>query len=148
MFCRSLFVLLYFLCWPLYCVSFNWRLLLIHPFGIFKLFLYALFSLSDRINSLSTSNTKILRVRVMVFNVTFNNISAISWRSILLAKETGVLVENHHRPQVTDKLYHIGYISPWAGFELTILVAISTGYTGSCRSNYSTMTIMTAPIIV
>jgi hypothetical protein len=55
---------------------------------------------------LSTSNTKILRVRVMVFNVTFNNISAISWRSILLAKETGVLVENHHRPQVTDKLYH------------------------------------------
>ena len=26
----------------------------------------------------------------MVFNVTFNNISAISWRSVLLVEETGV----------------------------------------------------------
>jgi len=25
----------------------------------------------------------------MVFNVTFNNISAISWRSVLLVEETG-----------------------------------------------------------
>ena len=31
----------------------------------------------------------------MVFNVTFNNISAISWRSVLLVEETGVPVENH-----------------------------------------------------
>jgi len=37
----------------------------------------------------------------MVFNATFNNISAISWRSALLAEETTDL------PQVTDKLYHI-----------------------------------------
>ena len=35
------------------------------------------------------------RVRVMVFNATFNNISAISWRSVLLVEETGVPVENH-----------------------------------------------------
>ena len=35
------------------------------------------------------------RVRVMVFNTTFNNISAISWHSILLVEETGVLGENH-----------------------------------------------------
>jgi hypothetical protein len=34
-------------------------------------------------------------VRVMVFNVTFNNISVISWQSILLVKETEVLGENH-----------------------------------------------------
>ena len=32
---------------------------------------------------------------VMVFNVTFNNISAISWRSVLLVDETGILGENH-----------------------------------------------------
>jgi len=51
-------------------------------------------------------------VRVMVLNDTFNNISVISWRSVLLVEETEVLVENHHLPQVTDKLYHIGYISP------------------------------------
>jgi hypothetical protein len=29
-------------------------------------------------------------VNVMVFNVTFNNISVISWRSVLLLEETGV----------------------------------------------------------
>ena len=33
--------------------------------------------------------------RVMVFNATFNNISAISWWSVLLVKETGVSEENH-----------------------------------------------------
>ena len=41
-------------------------------------------------------------VRVMVFNATFNNISVIPWRSVLLVQETGVPGENH-RPQVTDK---------------------------------------------
>ena len=32
------------------------------------------------------------RVMVMMFNATFNNISAISWRSALLVEDTG---ENH-----------------------------------------------------
>jgi hypothetical protein len=40
----------------------------------------------------------------VVFNVTFNNISLISWLSVLLLEEIGVPGENH---QVTDKLYHI-----------------------------------------
>jgi predicted component of type VI protein secretion system len=31
----------------------------------------------------------------MVFIATFNNISAISWRLVLLMKETRVLGENH-----------------------------------------------------
>jgi hypothetical protein len=31
----------------------------------------------------------------MVFNATFNNISAIMWQSVLLVKETGVTEENH-----------------------------------------------------
>jgi len=35
------------------------------------------------------------RVRVMVFNTTFNNISVIPWRSVLLVEETGVPGENH-----------------------------------------------------
>ena len=43
----------------------------------------------------------------MVFNDTFNNISVISWRSVLLVGETGVPGENHDLPQVTDKLYYI-----------------------------------------
>ena len=37
----------------------------------------------------------------MVFNATFNNISVISWRSVLLAEKTTDLL------QVTCKLYHI-----------------------------------------
>jgi len=31
----------------------------------------------------------------MVFSATFNNISAISWRLVLLMQETRVLEENH-----------------------------------------------------
>jgi lysylphosphatidylglycerol synthetase-like protein (DUF2156 family) len=31
----------------------------------------------------------------MVFNATFNNISAISWWSVLLVEETGIPEENH-----------------------------------------------------
>jgi len=36
-----------------------------------------------------------VRVRVMVFNATFNNISVISWWSVLLVEETGVPGGNH-----------------------------------------------------
>jgi hypothetical protein len=36
----------------------------------------------------------LLGVRVMVFNVIFNNISAISWQSVLLVEETRVPGEN------------------------------------------------------
>jgi len=42
------------------------------------------------------------RVRVVVFNPTFNNISAILQRSVLLVEETGVPEKN-----TPDKLYHI-----------------------------------------
>jgi hypothetical protein len=37
-----------------------------------------------------------VRNRVMVLNATFNNISAISWRSVLLVAETGVYAENQN----------------------------------------------------
>ena len=45
-------------------------------------------------------------VGLMMLNATFKNISVISWRSVLLVKETGV-----HRDlsQVTDKRFHIMY---------------------------------------
>ena len=43
----------------------------------------------------------------MVFNVTFNNISSISWRSVLFVEETGVPEKTTDLWQVTDKLYHI-----------------------------------------
>ena len=34
-------------------------------------------------------------IRLMMVNATFNNISVISWRSVLLVEETGVPGENH-----------------------------------------------------
>ena len=37
----------------------------------------------------------IKEVRFMVFNATFNNISAISWQSDLVVEEFGVPGENH-----------------------------------------------------
>jgi hypothetical protein len=43
----------------------------------------------------------------MVVNATFNNISVISWRSVLLVEETGEAGETTDLSQVTDKLYHI-----------------------------------------
>ena len=46
-------------------------------------------------------------VCLMVFNATFNNISVISWWSVLLVEETVGHRENHQPVQVTDKLYHI-----------------------------------------
>jgi len=36
-----------------------------------------------------------VKIRVMVFNAIFNNISVISLRSVLLVEETGVPEENH-----------------------------------------------------
>ena len=47
----------------------------------------------------------------MVFNATFNNISAISWQSVLLVEETRLFGETTDLPQVTDKLYHIIVVS-------------------------------------
>jgi len=52
------------------------------------------------INSYYISNLKYfyisrVSVKVMVLNVTFNNISVISWQSVLLVEETGVPGENH-----------------------------------------------------
>jgi hypothetical protein len=72
----------------------------------------------------------------MVFNNTFNNISVISFLSVLLVEETRVPGENHRPAQVTDKLYlimlYIQYTSP--GWDL------NSQRTGSHKSNYHTIT--------
>ena len=81
----------------------------------------------------------------MVFNATFNNISVISWRSVLLVVETGVPEENP-LSHVTDNFYHIMLYR--TGVELTTLVVIGTDCTGSCKSNYHTKTTTTAPLLV
>ena len=80
-------------------------------------------------------------VNVMVLNVIFNNISVISWRLILLVKETGVPRENH-RP-VTSHWQTVSHnvvtSTPRHERDLTsplYIVVIGTKFTGSCKSNY------------
>jgi hypothetical protein len=87
-----------------------------------------------------------LFVCLMVFNATFNNISAMSWWSVLLVEETGVPGENHrtvasHWQTLSYNVVHL------------VLIVIRTHNIGvmdtdcicSCKSNYHTMTATTAP---
>ena len=75
------------------------------------------------------------KVRVMGFNTTFNNISVILWRSVLLVEETDYIEKTTDLSQATDKLYHIMlYTLSGAVLKLTTLVVIGTDCIGSCKS--------------
>ena len=72
-------------------------------------------------------------VCLMVFNVTFNNISVISWRSVLLVKETGGPGENHrtvasHWETLSHNVVHLALIE--------IRSHNISGCIGSGKSNY------------
>ena len=72
---------------------------------------------------------------LMVFNI--NNISALSWQSVLLMEETGGPIENHW--PVTchwQTLSHNVDTLPWSRFELTTSVVIGNDCIGSCKSYY------------
>ena len=81
----------------------------------------------------------------MAFKTTFNNISVISWWSVLLVDETrSTLRKTTDLPQVTDKLDPIMFFR--AGFKFTTIVVIGTDCTGSYKSNYHTIMTKMAPI--
>jgi hypothetical protein len=59
-------------------------------------------------------------VLFMTFNATFNNISVISWRSVLLVEETGVSEKTTDLSRHWQTLSHnvvSSYTSPWTGFR-------------------------------
>ena len=72
----------------------------------------------------------------MVFHATFNNISAISWWSVLLVEETRISGENNrpaasHRQTLWHNVAYQVHIT-WVGLELRTLVVIGT----DCKYNY------------
>ena len=83
----------------------------------------------------------------MVFNATFNTISAISWQSVVFLEETGI-PEKTHRPAANhwQALSHNVVSRSRVVFELKTLVVIDTECTGNHKSNYHTITITPVPI--
>jgi hypothetical protein len=80
----------------------------------------------------------------MGLNATFNNNSAISWRSVLLVEETGVSGENlwpaaSHRQTLSHNV-----VSPEWDSNSQPLVVIGTDCICSGKSNYHMITTMTA----
>jgi hypothetical protein len=78
-------------------------------------------------------------VRVMMFNATFSNISAMSWQSVLLVEETKVPRENNQPTTIHWQTLSHNVVTR-AGFELTTLVVIATDWIDSCKSKYHTIT--------
>ena len=84
----------------------------------------------------------------MVFNATFNNISAISWSFIGGGNPRSLRKPSICRKSLSDFITCcIEYTSPWTGFKLTTLVVIGTDCTCSCKSNYNTIMTTTVPSV-
>jgi hypothetical protein len=84
-------------------------------------------------------------VRVMEFNATFNNISVISWWSVLLVEKSRVSEENRHAADHWQALSHnIVSSTPRLSGIWTENVSDCIG---SCQSNYHTITTTTTTII-
>jgi hypothetical protein len=111
----------------------------------------------------------------MVFYATFNNISVISWWSVLLVKENGGPGENHrtfasHLQTVSHNVVHLALIEIWthniSGKFLTcvwsivcicltiqyakvkVSVVISIDCIESCKSIYHTISVTTVPLTI
>ena len=74
-------------------------------------------------------------VCLMVVNTTFNNVSVLSWRSVLLVEETGGPGENH-RPVASHWQTFSHNVVHLALMGLTTSVVIGTDCKGSSKSNY------------
>jgi hypothetical protein len=82
----------------------------------------------------------------MVFNATFNNISAISWQSVLLVEETAGPRKNHrpvasHWQTLSHNVVHLALID----IRIHNISGNRTDCTGSCKSNCHTITATMTP---
>ena len=87
--------------------------------------------------SLIILSKQIIRVRVLVFNFIFNNVSVISWQSVLLVEKTRVPGENHQ--PVDSHWQTLSYTLTWVLLSLCKQTSdLSIGYnlistcTGAC----------------
>ena len=84
----------------------------------------------------------------MVFHATFNNISVISWRPVLLVEETRASGKNH-RPAASQwqSLSHnvVSSTPRRSSIRTTTLVMIGIDCIGSYKSNYHTIMATMAP---
>ena len=87
---------------------------------------------------------KVSRVWVRAFKATFNNISVISWQSVLLVEETGVAGENHRPVTSHWQTWSHNVVSSIPRLIGIWTHNISSDCIGSCKSNYHTIMTMTA----
>ena len=85
-------------------------------------------------------------VRFMVFNATFNNISVISWWSILFVEETRET--DGPAASLSQTLSHNVVSSTPCPEQYSTLVVIGTDYIGSYKSNYHTITTVPGIFVV
>ena len=84
-----------------------------------------------------------------MFNATVNNISVISWWSVLLVEETKYPEKITDLPQITDRHHIILYRVHLAMSRILThnVTGDRTDCIGSCKSNYHMIITMTAPYI-